>query len=129
MDCPSCRSPLIAVERDGIELDWCPACKGFWFDAGELDLLAAQQGLRSSETDLARFARAESQEDRRDCPRCDRPMEKVWFNTQASVLVDRCQHGLWFDQGEFGRALTTVRPTEPGAPTGLVRFLGESFPR
>lgn len=44
MDCPVCKKSLIVVERDNIELDYCIACKGFWFDAGELGLLAEKIG-------------------------------------------------------------------------------------
>ena len=45
MDCPSCSEPLIVVEREGIELDYCPKCKGLWFDADELELLNEALGL------------------------------------------------------------------------------------
>jgi len=35
--CPACRDrPLSRASYDGIELDWCPACKGVFFDASEL---------------------------------------------------------------------------------------------
>ena len=40
MDCPACSAPMIVIERQGIELDYCPACRGLWFDADELELLA-----------------------------------------------------------------------------------------
>ena len=33
MNCPICDVELVVVERDKIELDWCPKCSGFWFDA------------------------------------------------------------------------------------------------
>ena len=39
MKCPVCEKTLIVVERDKIELDWCHACGGFWFDADEWRLL------------------------------------------------------------------------------------------
>ena len=38
MICPACRSAMVIVEYDDIELDYCTACKGVWFDAGELEL-------------------------------------------------------------------------------------------
>ena len=40
MNCPRCTSELKAVPRDGIEIDVCPACKGVWLDAGELERLS-----------------------------------------------------------------------------------------
>lgn len=32
-------TPLIIIERNGIEIDYCPACRGVWLDRGELEKL------------------------------------------------------------------------------------------
>ncbi len=37
MNCPSCKVPLVMSERQGIEIDYCPQCRGIWLDRGELD--------------------------------------------------------------------------------------------
>ncbi|MCR6630832.1 MAG: zf-TFIIB domain-containing protein [Magnetospirillum sp.] len=37
MQCPHCRVPLSIAERQGIEVDYCPQCRGVWLDRGELD--------------------------------------------------------------------------------------------
>lgn len=37
MLCPIDRSPLTMSERQGIEIDYCPTCRGVWLDRGELD--------------------------------------------------------------------------------------------
>src|SRR5690242_21635439 len=37
MNCPSCAAPLTMSERQGIEIDYCPTCRGIWLDRGELD--------------------------------------------------------------------------------------------
>lgn len=38
MKCPVCISEsLIMTERSGIEIDYCPKCRGIWLDRGELD--------------------------------------------------------------------------------------------
>lgn len=37
MNCPSCNIPLTMSERQGIEIDYCPQCRGIWLDRGELD--------------------------------------------------------------------------------------------
>jgi Zn-finger nucleic acid-binding protein len=36
-DCPRCGIPLAMSERQGIEIDYCPQCRGVWLDRGELD--------------------------------------------------------------------------------------------
>ena len=38
MKCPICRDPdLVMTSREGIEIDYCPQCRGVWLDRGELD--------------------------------------------------------------------------------------------
>lgn len=37
MNCPSCSVPLAMSTREGIEIDYCPKCRGVWLDRGELD--------------------------------------------------------------------------------------------
>lgn len=37
MNCPACRADLHLSERQGIEIDYCPACGGLWLDRGELE--------------------------------------------------------------------------------------------
>ena len=40
MKCPTCTdTPLVMAERQGVEIDYCPACRGIWLDRGELDKL------------------------------------------------------------------------------------------
>ena len=39
MDCPICHIKLQMAERQGIEIDYCPQCRGIWLDRGELDKL------------------------------------------------------------------------------------------
>ena len=40
MKCPACpESALVMTDRQGIEIDYCPACRGVWLDRGELDKL------------------------------------------------------------------------------------------
>lgn len=38
MQCPACQTTKLALaERQGIEIDYCPDCRGVWLDRGELD--------------------------------------------------------------------------------------------
>ena len=37
MKCPVCTIELKMSERQGIEIDYCPECRGVWMDRGELD--------------------------------------------------------------------------------------------
>ena len=37
MNCPRCQVALMISDRQGIEIDFCPQCRGVWLDRGELD--------------------------------------------------------------------------------------------
>ena len=38
MKCPVCKDiDLVMSERQGVEIDYCPSCRGVWLDRGELD--------------------------------------------------------------------------------------------
>jgi len=39
MQCPIDQETLMMTERKGIEIDYCPKCRGVWLDRGELDKL------------------------------------------------------------------------------------------
>lgn len=44
MQCPIDQETLMMTERQGIEIDYCPKCRGVWLDRGELDKLIAGGG-------------------------------------------------------------------------------------
>lgn len=37
MRCPNCEATLVMADRQGVEIDYCPNCRGVWLDRGELD--------------------------------------------------------------------------------------------
>lgn len=37
MKCPNCGEILVMTDRNGVEIDYCPKCRGVWLDKGELD--------------------------------------------------------------------------------------------
>jgi Zn-finger nucleic acid-binding protein len=49
MKCPHCKEHnLVISERSGIEIDYCPECRGIWLDRGELDKILERS--REAET-------------------------------------------------------------------------------
>lgn len=72
MNCPVCVStPLTVTERQGIEIDFCPKCRGVWLDRGELDKILdrsteTQRPIPPPSTDpRARYDRDDDDDDRR----------------------------------------------------------------
>lgn len=51
MDCPVCRDVKLAMtDRQGIEIDYCPQCRGVWLDRGELDKLIERASADTGRT-------------------------------------------------------------------------------
>lgn len=44
MLCPVCKVGLAMSDRHGIEIDYCPQCRGIWLDRGELDKIIERSG-------------------------------------------------------------------------------------
>lgn len=130
MLCPVCRIPLVVVEREAIELDWCIECRGLWFDEGEMQLLGEKTGRRLEVEDLGRRPGDSIEPGERRCPRCRRRMQRLLLDVGdgARVELDRCpDHGIWLDRGELG-LLMQRRATPVDADEELVlSFLGETF--
>lgn len=66
MKCPTCQDvTLVMTDRQGIEIDYCPQCRGVWLDRGELDKLVersvsatqSQQNLQSQPQPSAQASR------------------------------------------------------------------------
>jgi len=65
MKCPVCKTPdLLMAERQSIEIDYCPDCRGVWLDRGELDKLIARDSGDAP-------PRHDARDDRRDDGRYD----------------------------------------------------------
>ncbi|WP_310468047.1 zf-TFIIB domain-containing protein [Sphingomonas sp.] len=47
MLCPLDRTALVMSERQGIEIDYCPSCRGVWLDRGELDKILERSAAES----------------------------------------------------------------------------------
>ena len=53
MACPVDGSTLVMSERSGIEIDYCPQCRGVWLDRGELDKIIERNASASAPASVA----------------------------------------------------------------------------
>jgi Zn-finger nucleic acid-binding protein len=76
MKCPIDDSPLSVSSREGVEIDFCPQCRGVWLDRGELDKIIdrAANALAGSVPAAAPPDDRSRHDDRRD-DRYDRPYD------------------------------------------------------
>lgn len=52
MKCPNCEELLVMTERQGVEIDYCPKCRGVWLDKGELDKIIEKSAAEESNLQL-----------------------------------------------------------------------------
>ena len=86
MKCPVCpESTLLMSERQGVEIDYCPNCRGVWLDRGELDKLV-QLGSRhevpspASTPNAAQHTRRPEFEDSDFGKKCGGHRRKSWLS-------------------------------------------------
>ena len=129
MKCPVCKAPLIVVERNEIELDFCHQCKGFWFDEGEINCLSELHGLDFSLPDLNHLPIVPKSQKTRPCPRCHKKMIKTCLDIESKLIIDRCPKGdgLWFDAGELSQTIQKFTKETNTGTEKMVSFLGEVF--
>lgn len=49
MNCPVCKDvTLVMADRQGVEVDYCPQCRGVWLDRGELDKIIERSAVAGS---------------------------------------------------------------------------------
>ncbi|MCI0498339.1 MAG: zf-TFIIB domain-containing protein [Planctomycetales bacterium] len=126
MDCPICKTAMIVLELEEVEIDYCTQCAGIWLDAGELELLL--DNADRADSLLRSFTVAKADEKKRKCPICLKKMEKVRVGSDEDrpELIDRCpkNHGLWFDRGELQEVLRRGHFDDAGR---IRRLLGDLF--
>ncbi len=131
MNCPKClRQPLREkyLSRANLNVDYCPKCKGVWFDGDELE---RAMPVADSHVRIPRAAVLL----RAPCPRCAEPLHAFPYpQTRVTIEICRSCHGLWLDPGEFERIQEARKqlpsPEEPaedgevdGVKGALIRFI------
>jgi Zn-finger nucleic acid-binding protein len=60
MKCPNCPDrSLVMADRQGVEIDYCPDCRGVWLDRGELDKLIERAAPAASDPGRSNSARSQ----------------------------------------------------------------------
>jgi len=73
MQCPIDGTQLVMTDRSGVEIDYCPQCRGVWLDRGELDKIIEQGTPQPAPREAERFRDDDRDDSRhRDLGRDDR---------------------------------------------------------
>ncbi len=76
MKCPACRTDLKMADRLGVEIDYCPQCRGVWLDRGELDKIIERSTPPSFERPRTSYGRDEAYDRRWDDDEDERDRSK-----------------------------------------------------
>ncbi|ARR02564.1 putative transcriptional regulator (zinc finger domain protein) [Campylobacter vicugnae] len=72
MRCPVCKDvDLVMSERSGVEIDYCPSCRGVWLDRGELDKIIERSTTTTNSRQNEYFDSKREYEPRKDDRRYD----------------------------------------------------------
>ena len=97
MNCPKCNNTALTTvfSEEGFQLDFCPGCRGIWFDQGE----AAKHFTLDKDIPNLEAALKTARKTGLKCPRCQGDMQEIKYDEQLDLLLDRCSAcaGLWFD--------------------------------
>ncbi|HXH77645.1 zf-TFIIB domain-containing protein [Nocardioides sp.] len=84
MKCPNDDITLIMSERSGIEIDYCPECRGVWLDRGELDKIIDRAAAEQAPAPAPAAPPAQSYERSYEQERDDRRTEHDQRYARAS---------------------------------------------
>ena len=79
MACPIDGTALVMSERSGIEIDYCPTCRGVWLDRGELDKIIERN--------------AEAQAPQQSAPPPQQPQQGPWSGQPHQQAYGHGYHG------------------------------------
>ena len=115
--CPKCARPMRPWESREVVLDYCPSCKGLWFDAGEL-----AQHLAGSQARVDEASLVPAEATGLSCPRCDGArLAHVRVDSVTLDLCPRCR-GIFLDVGEVHELLGAIRRVEYAGDPALARL-------
>jgi Zn-finger nucleic acid-binding protein len=122
MHCVVCKNPMVTLELDQVEIDYCPSCGGIWLDAGELEALL-EDSAAAGRLLQATSALTRGETGPRRCPICRKRMHTATIPAPSPVELDCCprRDGIWFDRGELEDVVRFIEGGDTGKVLQLLR--------
>ena|SRR5215813_10683972 len=104
LTCPNDNTPLTAVDVEGVPLDQCSKCGGYWLQRGELETLGEHHHTHLDPITVGDVGRVDS---KRHCPQDGTRLIEHEFVAHTGVKVDQCPacQGIWLEKFELGNLL------------------------
>jgi len=129
--CPVDSTLMSGGSIDGVTVEHCAQCNGYWLDRGELATLAD----REPEVEAEGVPTGESI---RRCPNDSVKMTEIKMSGKSALKIDVCPRcgGIWLDSYELSQALTALgrdsehhaAPRTPGPLMGLLARFASGNP-
>lgn len=102
MNCPKCNIELNTFKTNGININYCKACKAIWIKFSALQKIGEKLNLKTALINPCDMETVKVKEESKICPDCGKSMDKIYFN---GIIVDKCSDcsGIWFDNGELSK--------------------------
>jgi Zn-finger nucleic acid-binding protein len=89
MKCPTCPdSVLVMTDRSGIEIDYCPTCRGVWLDRGELDKIIERASAVPTATPAPAPAPQPAPAQHAPAPQAPPPQQRPWYDDDDDRRYD-----------------------------------------
>lgn len=101
MNCPKCGKKLHPMTLEGVDFDYCTACKGMWFDKDEMAAMADLPADIPKPGDV----KGTAVWTKLPCPRCLTVLKEMNLVADDDLRIDHCPRcqGIWLDKGELKR--------------------------
>jgi len=111
MKCPNCDNDLMQTKREGIDLEYCPSCRGMWLTRQELEELEDEVFDFGDEEKGTLIFNVTATS--RKCPQCGKLMKRFKYRLY-DLEMDFCEdgHGFWLDADEDKRILELMKKEE-----------------
>ncbi len=111
--CPKCEKELKEIPFEGVKVDSCSSCKGYWFEKDEFRKAKDEKEEKLSWMDIDLWENDEKfriSKDKLHCPDCSVPLYEVNYG-DSNVKVDVCNlcEGIWLDEGEFKKIVKHLK--------------------
>ncbi len=122
MECPRCKTTLVGEEYEGVEVERCPRCRGFWIPGYRLTQIIEKREKAFSIEEIEAYRQVHESraglvhpaDSKIACPQCGEIMQQNRYHYAQEVLIDRCSqgHGVWLDAGEIEHIQMAVEEEE-----------------
>lgn len=104
--CPVCKIQTAPTSYEGIRIQNCPGCGGYWLDAAQLETVVKKREFELPPAVQEKMLDIAAESDTKKtlaCMMCGTLMKKLPFRLFPEVVLDHCPKcaGIWCDKGEL----------------------------